>query len=164
MYATTGTEFTVLGVDHILVHSCIPTWRYLAKLPPDNGLEICVRLSRGLYRLVCVKKLATTSFYPVRNGAALSMSIAPWHKCCYALQTIAGTIGAFNFPTLNLRSTMIMLVPLPVSAQTKSKYIAYRVSRSPSSTWVKWLVVKALNLTSSPIVIWSRTVGFVRTS
>ena len=68
MHATTAAEFTAAGVAHVLVDKYIPTWGCPQKLLSDNGLQFCSELSHEVYRLLGVKKLATSSFHAMCNG------------------------------------------------------------------------------------------------
>lgn len=68
MYAITPDEFTALSVAQLLANDFIPTWGCHCNLLSDNGLQVCAKHIRGVYRLTSIRKSATSSFHAMYNG------------------------------------------------------------------------------------------------
>ena len=60
MYAVSVAEFTAQGTADILVNKCIPLWGCPTSLLFDNGLHICSKLSLAVYKLLGMRKIATS--------------------------------------------------------------------------------------------------------
>ena len=68
MFAVTAAEFTAEGTVNIPVNKYIPVWGCPRTILSDNGLQFCSKLSKAVYQLLGVRKLATSSYYPNGNG------------------------------------------------------------------------------------------------
>ena len=68
MFAVTAAEFTAEGTANILVNQYIPLWGCPRTILSDNGLQPCSKLSRAVYQVLGVRKLATSSYHPNGNG------------------------------------------------------------------------------------------------
>ena len=67
-YAVTQDERTAEGTARIFVEQYIPLWGCPHTLLSDNGTEFVARLSLAIYKLMKVRKIATTAFHPKSNG------------------------------------------------------------------------------------------------
>ena len=68
MYAVAPAEFTAEGTADILANQYIPLWGCPASLLSDNGTQFCSKLSQAVYKLLGVRKVATSSYHPNGNG------------------------------------------------------------------------------------------------
>ena len=68
MYAFTAAEFTVEGTANIRINGYIPLWGCYRSRLSDNGLPFCSKLSQAVYKLLGVRKIATSSYHPNSNG------------------------------------------------------------------------------------------------
>ena len=67
-YAVTQDERTAEEAARIFVEQYIPLWGCPHTLLSDNGSEFVARLSLAIYKLVRIRKIATTAFHPKSNG------------------------------------------------------------------------------------------------
>ena len=67
-YAVTQNERTAEGTAQIFVEQYIPLWGCPHTLLSDNGSEFVARLSLAIYKLMRIRKIATTAFHPKSNG------------------------------------------------------------------------------------------------
>ena len=63
MFAVTAAEFTAEGTVNIPVNKYIPVWGCPRTILSDNGLQFCSKLSKAVYQLLGVRKLATCLLY-----------------------------------------------------------------------------------------------------
>ena len=68
MYAVTAAEFTAEDTAYILINRYIPLWGCPRSILSDNGLQFCSKLSQAVYKLLSVRKIATSSYHPNGNG------------------------------------------------------------------------------------------------
>ena len=68
MYAVTAAEFTAEGTANFLINRCIPLWGCPRSILSDNGLQFCSKLSQAVYKLLGVRKIATSFYHPNGNG------------------------------------------------------------------------------------------------
>ena len=68
MFPVTAAQFTAEGTANILVNRYIPLWGCPRTILSDNRLQLCSKLSQGVYKLLGVHKLATSSYHPNCNG------------------------------------------------------------------------------------------------
>ena len=68
MYADTAAEFTAEGTANILDNRYIPLWGCPRSIPSDNGVQFCSKISQAVYKLLGVRKIATSSYHPNGNG------------------------------------------------------------------------------------------------
>ena len=66
MYAVSAAEFTAEGTADMLVNKYIPLWGCPASPLSDNGLQFCSKLSLAVYKLLGMRKIATSAYHP--NG------------------------------------------------------------------------------------------------
>ena len=64
MYAVTATEFTAEGTADIFVNRYITLWGCPLSLLSDNGMRLCSKLAMVVYKLLGVRKVATSSYHP----------------------------------------------------------------------------------------------------
>ena len=64
MYAVTAAEFTAEGTANILFNRYIPLWGCPRSIRSDNGLQFCLKLLQAVYKLLGVRKIATSSYHP----------------------------------------------------------------------------------------------------
>ena len=69
MYAVSASEFTAEGTADILVNKYIHLWGCPASLLSDNGLQFCSKLSHAVYKLLGMRKIATSAYRPNGNGS-----------------------------------------------------------------------------------------------
>ena len=74
MFAVTAAEFSAEGTVNILVNQYISLWGDPRTILSDNGLQFCSKLSQAVYRLLGVRKLATSSYHPNGNGGVERMN------------------------------------------------------------------------------------------
>ena len=67
-YGVTQDERTAEGTARIFVEQYIPLWGCPHTLLSDNGSEFVARLSLAIYKLMKIRKIATTAFHPKSNG------------------------------------------------------------------------------------------------
>ena len=67
-YAVTQDERTAEGTARMFVEQYIPLWGCPHTLMSDNGSEFVARLSFAIYKLMRIRKIATTAFHPKSNG------------------------------------------------------------------------------------------------
>ena len=67
-YAATQDERTGEGTARIFVEQYISLSRCPHTLSSDNGSEFVARLSLAIFKLMRIRKIATTAFYPKSNG------------------------------------------------------------------------------------------------
>ena len=67
-YAMTQDERTAEGTARVFVEQYIPLWGCPHTLLSDNGSEFVARLSLAIYKLMKIRKIATTAFHPKSNG------------------------------------------------------------------------------------------------
>ena len=67
-YEVTQDERTAEGTARIFVEQYIPLWGCPHTLLSDNGSEFVARLSLAIYKLMRIRKIATTAFHPKSNG------------------------------------------------------------------------------------------------
>ena len=67
-YAVTQDECTAEGTARIFVEQYIPLWGCPHTLLSDNGSEFVARLLLAIYKLMRIRKIATTAFHPKSNG------------------------------------------------------------------------------------------------
>ena len=60
MYAVSVAEFTAEGTADILVNKYILLWGCPTSLLFDNGLHICSKLSLAVYKLLGMRKIASS--------------------------------------------------------------------------------------------------------
>ena len=68
MYAVTAAEFTAEGTANILFNRYIPLWGCPRSIRSDNGLQFCLKLLQAVYKLLGVRKIATSSYHPNSNS------------------------------------------------------------------------------------------------
>ena len=68
MFPVAAAAFTAEGTTNILVNQYIPLWGCPRTILSDTGLQFCSKLSRAVYQLLGMRKLATSSYYPYCNG------------------------------------------------------------------------------------------------
>ena len=68
MYAVSAAESTAEGTADILVNKCIPLWGCPVSLLSDKGLQFCSKMSHAIYKLLGMRKIATSSHHPNCNG------------------------------------------------------------------------------------------------
>ena len=68
MYTVTAAEFTAEGTANILINRYIPLWECPRSILSDNGLQFCSKLSQAVYKLLGVRKIATSFYHPNGNG------------------------------------------------------------------------------------------------
>ena len=68
MYAVTSAEFTAEGTAKMMINRYIPLWGCLRRMLSINGLQGCSKLSHAVYKLLGVRKIATSSYQPNGNG------------------------------------------------------------------------------------------------
>ena len=64
MYAVTAAEIAAEGTADILINRNIPLWGYPRSILSDNGFQFCSKLSQAVYKLLGVRKIATSSYHP----------------------------------------------------------------------------------------------------
>ena len=64
MYAVTAGDFTAAGTADILVHDYIKHYGCPKRLLSDNGPQFCSELSDTLYKLLGIRKIATSTYHP----------------------------------------------------------------------------------------------------
>ena len=64
MYAVTAAEIAAEGTADILINRNIPFWGYPRSILSDNGFQFCSKLSQAVYKLLGVRKIATSSYHP----------------------------------------------------------------------------------------------------
>ena len=69
MYVVSAAEFTAEGNADILVDRYIPLWGRPDSLLSDNGLKVCSNLSLAAYKLLGMRKIATSAYHPNGNGS-----------------------------------------------------------------------------------------------
>ena len=69
IYAVTAAEFTAEGTAIILINRCIPLRGCPRGILWDNGLQVCSKLSQAVYKLLEVRKTATSSYHPNSSDA-----------------------------------------------------------------------------------------------
>ena len=74
MIAVTAAGFTAGNTVNILVNRFIPLWGCPSTLLSDNGSQLCAQLSSAIYKLLGVRKLATSAYHPSGNGVAERVS------------------------------------------------------------------------------------------
>ena len=67
-YAVTQDERAAEGTAQIFVEKYVSLWRCPHTLSSDNGSEFVARLSLAIYKLMRIRKIATTAFHPKSNG------------------------------------------------------------------------------------------------
>ena len=67
-YAVTQDERTAEGTARIFMEQYNPLWGCPHTLLPDNGSAFVARLSLAIYKLMRIRKIATTAFHPKSNG------------------------------------------------------------------------------------------------
>ena len=67
-YAVTQDERTAEGTAQIFVEQYIPLWGCPHTLLSDSRSEFVTRLSLAIYKLMRIRKIATTAFHPKSNG------------------------------------------------------------------------------------------------
>ena len=67
MYAVTTAELTAEGTADIVINRQIPLWLCPRSILCDNGLQFCSKLARAVYKLLGVRKIATSSYHPNGN-------------------------------------------------------------------------------------------------
>ena len=67
-YSVTQDERTAEGTARIFVEQYIALWGCPHTLLSDNGSEFVARLSLAIYKLMRIRKVATTAFHPKSNG------------------------------------------------------------------------------------------------
>ena len=68
MYTATAADCITEGTGNILINRYIPRWRFQHSMLSDNGLQFCSKLSHAVYKLLGVRKIATSSYHPNGNG------------------------------------------------------------------------------------------------
>ena len=68
MFPVTAAKCTAEGTANVLVNKYITLWGCPRTIVSDNGLQFCSKLSQAVYRLLGVRKLATSSNHPNGNG------------------------------------------------------------------------------------------------
>ena len=110
MYVVTAAEFTAEGTANILINRYIPLWGCPRSILSDNGLQFCSKLSQAVYTLVGVRKIATSSYHPNRNGGMNRVN----HTIAQMLEMVVNELqntGMCSFPTSNLRTTIRSALP-----------------------------------------------------
>ena len=67
-FTVTAAEFPAEGTANILVKQYIPLWGCPHTTLSHNGLQFCSKLSKAVYQLLGVRKLAASSYHPNGNG------------------------------------------------------------------------------------------------
>ena len=68
MYAVSAAEFTAEGIANVLVNKYVPLCGCPSSLLSDNGLPFCSKLSLAVYKLLGMRKIATSTYHPNANG------------------------------------------------------------------------------------------------
>lgn len=68
VYAVTTAILTAEGTADIFVNRYIALWGCPLTLLSDNGTQFCSKLAQACYKLVGVRKVATSSYHPIGNG------------------------------------------------------------------------------------------------
>ena len=68
MYAVSAMELMAEGTVDILVNMYMLLWGCPASLLSDNGLQFCSKLSLAMYKLLRMRKIATSAYQPNGNG------------------------------------------------------------------------------------------------
>ena len=61
---TVTAEFTAEGTANILINRYMSLWGCPRSMPSDNGLQLCSKLSQAVYKLLGIRKIATSSYHP----------------------------------------------------------------------------------------------------
>ena len=67
MHAVSAAEFLAEVTADIVVNTYIPLLRCPVCLLSDNGLQLCSKLSHAIYKLLGIRKIATSSYHPNGN-------------------------------------------------------------------------------------------------
>ena len=70
MFVVTAAKFTAKGTANILGNRYIPLWGCPRSILSDNGLQFFFKLSHVVYKLLVVRKIATSSHHPSGNSGA----------------------------------------------------------------------------------------------
>ena len=63
MFAVTAAE----GMANIVINRYIPLWGCPRSILSNNGIQFCSKLSNAVYKLLGVRKMATSSYNPNGN-------------------------------------------------------------------------------------------------
>ena len=78
MYAVIATEITAEDTANIFINRYIPFWGCPCRILSDNDLQVCSKLSRAVYKLFRVWKIATSSCHTNTIGG---VERTRWSKC-----------------------------------------------------------------------------------
>ena len=68
MYAVTAAEVTAQGTANILINWYIPLWGCPRSILSGSGLQLCSKLLQAVYKLLGIRKMATSSYHPTGYG------------------------------------------------------------------------------------------------
>ena len=68
MVVVTADTFTAEGTANIPINRYILLWGCPRSILSDNGPQFCLKLSHAVYRLLGVRKIATSSYHPNSNS------------------------------------------------------------------------------------------------
>lgn len=83
MHAVPVAELTAHGAATILFNHCTPLWDCPGNMFPDTGPNLWFELSRSVYRLICVQKVATSLYHTMGNGGTehVNHTLAQMRAC-----------------------------------------------------------------------------------
>ena len=110
MNAVTAAESTVERTANILMNRYISLWGCPRSILSDNGLQFCSKRRQAVYKLLVVRKIATSFYHPNGNGGVERVN----HTTAQMLAMVVKELqisGVSTPPTSNLRTTIWSALP-----------------------------------------------------
>ena len=111
MFAVTAAEFTAEGTANILINRYIPLWGCPRSILSDNGLQFCSKLLHAVYKLLEVRKIATSSYHPNDIGGVERLNHKMAHMLAMVVDEFQNNCEEQLSLTSNLRTQVWSTLP-----------------------------------------------------
>ena len=111
MFAVTAAESTAEGTANILINRYIPLWGCPRSILSDNGLQFCSKLLHAVYKLLEVRKIATSSYHPNDIGGVERLNHKMAHMLAMVVDEFQNNCEEQLSLTSNLRTQVWSTLP-----------------------------------------------------
>ena len=110
VFAVIAAEFTAEGTANFLLNRYISLWGCPCSILSDDDLQFCSKLSDTFYKLLRVRKIATSSYHRNGNGGVECVN----HTMAHVAMVVIDFHNNWDeqLPTSNLRTTIWSALPL----------------------------------------------------
>ena len=111
MFAVTAAEFTAEGTTNIIIDRYIPLWGCPRSVLSGNGLQFRSKLTHAVYKLLEVRKIATSSYHPNDIGGVERLNHKMAHMLAMVVDEFQNNCEEQLSLTSNLRTQVWSTLP-----------------------------------------------------